>query len=273
MVFLKRFFNFYIFSNLHVSVAAFCLTKLTLLMYHIDENKIPFFVFFATFISYNFIRFYNIDNIKSVTSVWIKSHKSLLISLNFISVLFLLKLTFDLNPKSYILMIPLILGTFFYSVPFLFLRKNLRDITGLKLFLITIIWSAVTVLLPLNNAEISFSSDVWLVFLQRFLFLFAITIPFDIRDIDFDDPKIKTLPQVVGVKNSKFLGSAALLLFFVIEFFKDIELMSSIVITLTISIVSFAFLIFSSNKQSKYYSSFWIETLPIVWFLLVFFTE
>ncbi len=273
MGFFKRFFEFYIYSNLHVSVAAFCLVKLTLLVYNVDEDTIPFFVFFATFLSYNFIRFYNIDTIKLEASVWIKSHKRLLISLNFISVLFLLKLSFDINSKSYVLLIPLILATFFYSVPFLFQRKNFRSMTNLKLFLITITWSAVTVLLPLKNAEISFSNDVWFVFIQRFLILFAITIPFDIRDIDFDNPEIKTLPQTLGVQKSKIIGVIALFLFFLIEFLKDLKTENTLLMTMFITVISMLFLIFSNKKQSKYYSSFWIESIPIVWFLLVFFTE
>lgn len=273
MVFLKRLFEFYIYSNLHVSVAAFCLVRLTLLIYGIDEDTIPFFVFFATFSSYNFIRFYNIDTIKFDASVWIKSHKKLLISLNLISVLFLIKLSFDINFKSYILLIPLILATFFYSVPLLFQRKNLRSMTNLKLFLITITWSVVTVLLPLKNAEISFSNDVWFVFTQRFLFLFAVTIPFDIRDVDFDNPEIKTIPQTLGVQKSKIIGVIVLFLFFTIEFLRDLKTESTLFITMFITVISILFLIFSNKKQSQFYTSFWIESLPIVWFLLMFFAR
>ena len=268
---LKKVFEFYIYSNFHVSIAAFCLTKLTLLRYNVNENTIPFFVFFATITSYNFIRFYNINTIQPLISVWIKTHKKLLISLNFISVVFLLKLSLDLNSKSYIILIPMALSTFFYSVPFLFQRKNLRSMTNLKLFLIIITWAGVTVLLPLKNAEIQFSNDVWLIFIQRVLFLFAIIIPFDIRDLDFDNPEIKTLPQTLGVKKSKIIGVVALFLFFMIELVRGLKTESTLLTTILIAVISMLFLIFSNKKQNQFYSSFWVESLPIVWFLLMFF--
>jgi len=273
VVFLKRVFDFYINSNLHVSIAAFCLTKLTLFLYSVDENNIPFFVFFATLISYNFIRFYNIKTIKSNMSVWIKSNKQLLILINFISILFLIKLSFKLKTASYMILTPFIFATFFYSVPFLFKRKSLRNTTGLKLFLIAITWAGVTVLLPLKNAEISFSNDVWIIFVQRFLFLFAITISFDIRDVDFDTPEIKTIPQIFGVRKSKFIGIIALLLFLMMEFLKIAEIKNARMVLLVLTIVSILFLVFSKKKQSKYYSSFWIESLPILWFLLSIYLE
>ncbi|NOQ92055.1 MAG: hypothetical protein GQ552_04975 [Flavobacteriaceae bacterium] len=143
----------------------------------------------------------------------------------------------------------------------------------MKLFLIAITWSAVTVLLPLKNTEISFSSDVWLIFIQRFLFLFAVTIPFDIRDVDFDNPEIKTIPQTLGTQKSKIIGVLALFLFFIIEFLRDLKNESTLLITMFITVISMLFLIFSNKKQNQFYTSFWIESLPIVWFLLMFFVR
>lgn len=271
MQFLEKVFKFYIYSNLHVAIAAFCLTKLTLDLYNIDEITTPLFVFFATIISYNFIRFYTLNTIKVTLSIWIMSNRWLLISLNFVSVLFLIKLSFELKSEFYIILIPFMIATFFYSVPFLFKRKNFRNLPGLKLFIITITWAGVTVLFPLNNSEIQFSNEVWLIFGQRFLFLFAITIPFDIRDIDFDKSEIKTLPKVLGIKNSKIIGVIALLIFFSIDFLRDVTTKKSIYITLFIVLISILFLIFSNKKQNPFYCSFWIESLPILWFLLMFF--
>ncbi|MCK4561903.1 MAG: hypothetical protein KAT78_03285 [Flavobacteriaceae bacterium] len=143
--------------------------------------------------------------------------------------------------------------------------------TNLKLFLIIITWAGVTVLLPLKNAEIQFSNDVWLIFIQRVLFLFAITIPFDIRDLDFDNPEIKTLPQTLGVKKSKIIGVVALFLFFMIELVRGLKTESTLLTTILIAVISMLFLIFSNKKQNQFYSSFWVESLPIVWFLLMFF--
>ena len=64
MGFLKRILDFYIFSNIHVAIAGFCITKLTLLKYAVNKNNVPFFVALSIIISYNFIRYYEIKTNK-----------------------------------------------------------------------------------------------------------------------------------------------------------------------------------------------------------------
>ena len=44
------------------------------------------------------------------------------------------------------------------------------------------------------------------------LFVFAITIPFDIRDLEFDHSNKKTIPQVFGKKAAVFISCFLLLL-------------------------------------------------------------
>jgi len=271
MQLLKRFFKFYIYSNIHVAIAVFCLTKLTLLDFDIQENISPLFVFFATIVSYNFIRFYNIEGIYIAMSTWIKSHKRKLIILNLISLIILIELAFQLKFEAYLILIPFAITTFFYSVPFFFKRKNLRNSASLKLFLIAITWSGITVLFPAKNNEILFSSEVWLISLQRFLLIIGTTITFDIRDVYFDKLSIKTLPQVLGIQHAKDIGTIALLIFFMIDFLREIKTVDSVLITLIITVISILFLTLSSGKQNEYYSSFWVESIPILWYLLIVF--
>ncbi|MDH3321416.1 MAG: hypothetical protein OEM04_00415 [Flavobacteriaceae bacterium] len=273
MTLLKKLFEFYIYSNLHVSLAVFCLAKLTLHQFDIEDNVSPYFAFFATVIAYNFIRIYNFNEINPEIAAWIKSHKRRLILLNLICLIASLELVIKLKYEAYIMLIPLTFTTFFYSVPFSHQRRNLRSIASLKLFLIAVTWAGMTVLFPLKNNGVQFSTDVWLVFLQRFLFIMAITIPFDIRDIDYDNPAIKTLPQTLGIQNSKLVGTLLLLLFFMIDFFRDLESESTILITLMVTVISVLFLNSANKDQSEYYSSFWVESIPVLWFLLVYFIE
>ena len=269
MQFLKRLLDFYIYSNIHVSFAAYCLTKITLLEFGLKENISPLFIFFATLVSYNFIRYYNISKINTAFSNWIKSHKIHLILLNLISLIFLIILAFKLELEAYFLLIPFALATFFYVVPFTSKNKNLRNTTGLKLFLITISWAGVTVLFPIINNDYLFTKDVWLMFFQRFIFLFAITIPFDIRDLNFDIPEIKTLPQIIGSKKSKYFGSILLLVFFLSEFFSPSIFENSELITLLITVLSLVLLNLYTESKNKYYTSFWVEAIPIFWFLTI----
>ena len=192
-----------------------------------------------------------------------------MILLNTFSLIFLFYLMFKIRIEALILLLPFVLAAVFYVVPFASDRKNLRSIASLKLFLIAFTCAGVTVLFPLIQYKIQFSHDIWVIFLQRFLLIVAITIPFDIRDVNFDMPELKTLPQTIGIKKSKLLGLLALLLFFILGLLIVPVNKTTILITFLITLISFLFLIFSTSDQRKYYSSFWVESIPIFWLILV----
>jgi len=100
--------------------------------------------------------------------------------------------------------------------------------------------------------------------------MIALAIPFDIRDFKFDKEEIRTLPQTIGVKKSKYLGSAVLLLFFALEFLRnsnDPTLISAFIVTIS----SFLLLIFAKKDQNRNYTSFWVEAIPVYWYLLIIF--
>ena len=147
-------------------------------------------------------------------------------------------------------------------------RLNLRDVPGIKLFLIAFSWAGVTVFFPIVQNEVEISKSIILLFFERFLFIIAITIPFDIRDIDYDNPKLFTLPQVLGIKKSKIVAIISLSLFFLMELYSSFNSENSILVISVVAIISSVLVGFSSKAQSNYYSSFWIEGIPIIWFLL-----
>jgi len=270
MSILKRLFSYYVFSNIHVSIAAFCLVKITLTDYEISDNTIPYFVLISTLVSYNFIRFYQIDDIDKSVSKWIISNKKSLILLNVVALMLLMVLTFKIKLADVLILIPFVFATVFYVVPLSKKKKNLRSIASLKLFLIAFSWAGITVLLPLIHHDISISLNGWVVFVQRFLIMIALAIPFDIRDFKFDKEEIRTLPQTIGVKKSKYLGSAVLLLFFALEFLRnsnDPTLISAFIVTIS----SFLLLIFAKKDQNRNYTSFWVEAIPVYWYLLIIF--
>ena len=94
-------------------------------------------------------------------------------------------------------------------------------------------------------------------------------LPFEVRDLEFDNPKLSTIPQKLGVKNSKILGIVLLILFFLLEFLKD-EINETFIVKLfIISVITGLFVGFSKIEQNKYYSSFWVEGLSILWLILL----
>ena len=84
---LKQSFAFYVFGNIHVAVAAYCLTKISFLQFDINNQSLANFVFFSTVLSYNFIRLFQLDRLNSMTSIWIRANKRHLIVLNSLALL------------------------------------------------------------------------------------------------------------------------------------------------------------------------------------------
>jgi len=269
----KRIFDFYIFSNIHVAFAVFSLTKITLLTYKIESNLLPWFVFFSTIASYNFIRLYKIYKIKRWVFKFIIDHKKRILVLTIISALLVIYLSLSLKRDALLALLPFALFTLFYVVPIPVKKNNalaLRSVAFLKLFLIAISWAGVTVLVPLINYEIELQSAEIIIFVQRFLFIVVITIPFDIRDMNFDEPGLKTLPQVFGTQRSKVFGLFLLMVFIGLEFLKMLNEEAQFRTHLIIAICALYFLFRATSNQNKYYSAFLVESLPIIWLLLLF---
>lgn len=268
---LKRLIDFYIISNIHVAISGFCLSKITLLKYSIHNNIVPLFVGFSIIISYNFIRYYEIKtNRLKWYKIWFNDNRKMLITLLLISistVLFILFLT-SFNLNSLIILFPFGLMTIFYVIPMFKLRNtrfSFRYFPGLKTYSIALAWAGVSVLFPLSEANIFIGFEVVLEFIQRFLIVLVITIPFDIRDVHSDAVELKTIPQVLGVLKAKKLGVILLLIFVLIStIFKKY-----LIVDLVIAIISGGLLWFSSRERSRYYTSFWVESVPLIWLFLL----
>lgn len=94
-------------------------------------------------------------------------------------------------------------------------------------------------------------------------------LPFEIRDLNYDNLKLATIPQKIGIKKTKIIGGLLLLLFLMLDFLKDQLKVEIILSTFIITFVTLLFILFSNKNQSKYYSAFWVESLPVVWLLIL----
>jgi len=113
--------------------------------------------------------------------------------------------------------------------------------------------------LPFVDNGIALTMDVLLTSLQRFLLVIVLMLPFEIRDLNYDSLKLGTIPQKIGVKNTKIIGVLLLMVFF-------FELTGNSILSMLIMlVVTLLFLVFSSKNQSRYYSAFWVESLPVMW--------
>jgi hypothetical protein len=273
MLVLKHILNFYINSSIHVALAVFSFSWLTLLEFNIsyDENLLCF-IFYASITGYNFVKFFGIAKFHHRSlSPWLKLIQIFSLFCFLFMCFYLMKI--ENSIWLYILVFGII--TFLYAIPFLPTRKfldqhhNLRNIGGLKVFLIALVWCGVTVYLPLLNNHHIINLDVVIVSLQRFLLVIILMLPFEIRDLQFDSLKLSTIPQKLGVKGTKIMGVVLGFIIFCLEFFKSEIALNQLIILLMISTITLVFVIFSKEKQGKYYCAFWVEGVPILWLLFV----
>ncbi|EPR73128.1 hypothetical protein ADIWIN_1909 [Winogradskyella psychrotolerans RS-3] len=237
------------------------------------DKSLLSFVFFATITGYNFVKYFGIVKFhhRSLAS-WLKALQV------FSFIAFLAMCYYVLMLEADALMLIVILGviTFFYAIPIMVPKKylfddhkNLRQVSGLKVYLIALIWTFTTVLLPLLNNDVFINSDSVIIGVQRFCYVLILMLPFEIRDLNYDNLKLATIPQKIGVKKTKIIGVVLLAAFLILEFFKDELLEESIIAIVIITVITLLFLLLSNKNQSKYFSAFWVEGLPIIWLLIL----
>lgn len=97
-------------------------------------------------------------------------------------------------------------------------RRNFGEFGIWKIFMIATVWAVVTVILPaVSIPNFQFSWELSAMILERWLFIFALTIPFDIRDIENDRAKgIQTIPLKIGYRQSIVVAIFSLIAFAVL---------------------------------------------------------
>ncbi|MDT0558428.1 hypothetical protein RM697_07210 [Ichthyenterobacterium sp. W332] len=271
---LKNIFDFYLNASIHVALAVYALSWITLkefgLLY---DDSVLYFIFYATITGYNFIKYFGLAKFHHRSLArWLKVIQ-IFSAICFVLMCFY---AFQLSTKTLWYLSVFGIVTFLYAIPFLpkkiFLddQKNLRSISGLKIYIISLVWAGVSVLIPLINADYDIlKQEVIITLIQRFLLIMVLMLPFEIRDLNFDSLKLATLPQRIGIKNTKTIGLLLLVFFFILEFLKPEFHVNEVVAVLLIFFLTALFLIFSKTNQNRYYSAFWVESIPVLWLVIV----
>jgi len=210
---------------------------------------------------------------------WFFSHYRLMVTFTIVSLLSLIPLFFLISIESRILMVFLSIISFCYSIPIFSLggqKFGLRNIPGLKQFLITLVWTMSTVLLPIMEAQhfhITTVSmrDMTILIAKRFLFIAALTVPFDIRDL-FEDRQsgLKTVPVMWGEKNAYLFCQILLAGYVVLLFLFRNGGFTPDFFALTITAVLAGWLIFKSKwEKNEYYYFFFIDGVLILQYLML----
>lgn len=91
--------------------------------------------------------------------------------------------------------------------------RRLRDYHYLKIFLVAIVWSWVTVAVPAMAAGRGAALPLALMVFERLAFCFAIALGFDIRDMAVDRAaRVQTLPTRLGRRRAQMLAFVVLFL-------------------------------------------------------------
>jgi len=253
-------------SNIYISLAAVMLTVSAQVQLGMKPQWHPylFIIFFATLFEYNLHRLITIltnkETLKSEKHRWVRENMMLFYWLVFISVIGFAVVAVLAKKEVLFTFAPIAAITFLYSIPVSGNSKHLlrlREIPYLKIVLIAIVWSSSTILLPVIQAKDTFeSSQIAALLAERFFFILAITVPFDIRDLEVDRKDgIKTIPMLIGARNAMLLSYFMLLIFFLISIFhyqirNDWYILTAIGIS---AVTTYAFFRFNYFRKMIFY--------------------
>ena len=215
---------------------------------------------------YNFVKYDALVRVKKKT---IGIQLKIIAVLSFISLVLVGYYFFHLKQITQIVSVGIFAITALYTLPFFPNRRNARNWAGVKIYIVAICWVGATLVLPIINAEIPFTPNFFVKCIQRFVLVFVLILVFEIIDLANDDPHLQTVPQTIGVKRTKILGFALMVPFWVVGIltFDLHDLLINLIMVITLML----FIAFANPNRSKYYTSFWVESVPIFWWLMIVF--
>lgn len=212
---LFRILDGLLFSNIFIALCAIAQGALTYLLLDAQIN-----VYLLVFLGCSTLFLYNLSMLLSRPLNperspfrrvrWIFNHYNWIAGLSALALVALLPLTLHLHWRTIVTFALTGLLALSYNLPFLQFngsKAGLRAIPGAKLFIIAAVWALSCVYVPIvdlqsNGFDVPASASVILL-IKRFMFVVAITIPFDIRDLFQDQQyQLKTIPVLLGEKGA-----------------------------------------------------------------------
>lgn len=211
-----------LYSNVFIAFAGAALTAATtdqLVGPASTGWRVPAFVFVATLVVYNLDRLVGGSGAEDDVDAthrheWIVDYQQVLWGIVFVSSVAGLGLAWALPARAWWVLAPLGVLATGYAVP-LYIPgvgvRRLKEIPGLKMALVVIVWAGATVLFPAACFDVLKREATWLHAGLRASFIFALTLPFDLRDRERDRRVgIRTIPHLIGAANTRRLAVAAM---------------------------------------------------------------
>ena len=263
---MKLIIRFLINSNIWVAICALALAASSEILLQTTNYQISQFVFFATIFTYNFQRIISIQKEKGhAWKNWFNKNSGVVYLLMFFALLMSVYqlLNFKLSTQIAILLT----GSLSFLYPF-----GIRKIPFVKIFVISFVWSVSTMLLLALENNLSISQHIIWHLVSRFLFVFSITIPFDIRDLKYDADNIKTIPLFFGLEKSKWIAIFSLFICVIIATSQRLQSempLSNFLALILLYFLASVFIKKSNENNSEMYFCFWVESLSILLYLFL----
>ena len=264
MRFFKAVFDFYLISSLHVSFAVWALYKVSHIYYESSENPyLDGLVVTSTIVGYNLIKYGSIFLINK------KLISKGIIFITFLSFIVGLKCFFHLDLLTQLVFILSFMLVTLYLTPNPSLNTNMRNVNGVKIFLVSLTWTLVSYVSLIGQMKSVELNQNILMGIQRFVYVFVATIPFEIRDMKIDSSDLGTLPQRFGIFKSKIIAISLLIInMFILYFTVEINFIFKIIELFIYSILFYSIVITSTSKPLNF-TRFWIEGIPIIWIFIL----
>jgi len=279
--------RFLVYSNIFIALSATAYTARTsLLLYGNNGNwHVNSIVFAATLLLYCFHRinkkkFLISDENLEERNNWMSMNKRFYYVLIGIALIILGVQLLYMPLRSWLVFIPsglLGLGYTFPIIPTKKGWKRLRDIYWLKTVWIAFVFSWLTTFLPVvyeESISAMLTPKVLFIFCRALLFIFAICIPFDIRDMNFDRKRgVKTLPVSVGAKASINIGIVLLsgfIILVVVEYYwigLNMKIASALLLS---SLLTICLLPLAKNKRPALIFPLLYDGAMLIQWLFVF---
>ncbi|KIC91450.1 UbiA family prenyltransferase [Flavihumibacter sp. ZG627] len=214
---MKKLVDFLLFGAIFIAVCAVALCMETNWLLGIPLNHWSFYllVFGATLVQYNLHYFFKQPTgFTSARDEWSIRNRTTQKALLVTGAICIVTSLWWLQTRHFGVLIVLALIASLYSLPLLpFGKRRLKEYGYLKIFLLTLEWTLVTVWFPVDQLAQD-PTSYWLVFSRRFIFMFILCLLFDIRDMNSDRAaNIKTLPVQLGLRRTYLLANISLLAF------------------------------------------------------------
>ena len=275
-----RIVRFLLYSNIWIGLAAVAMVLQTEYLWYgsLEWSAYHAFVFFATLFTYAAHRLFALsklekDNWQERFYHIAQAQRAILVYAIISGLATLILFLFFQIKQQGLLVIPGIISLA-YIFPVLKGGKRVRDIHFIKIFLIALVWAWITVVLPLSGDLLVLESEIIALYWERALFIFAITLPFDVRDLLLDaDQEVKTLPALIGIKGTRLAASIALALGFLLASFNLAKMVYSPLEWGAIALsflISYYLVYHAHEKQPDYYFTGYLDGTMILQFILVF---